>query len=227
MLTPNSKISESLALVGAIIPASLSGATAKTDWIPVKNFVNFIVTGQVGALTATGTLDCKIQQATSVSGTGAKDITGKAITQITSPNQSFTIDLRSAELDVANGFNFIQVSMTNATAACTCGLTVYGNSKYGPNSSLVLGDQSFSISNLAVTSNVATITCTGHTFAAQQFVNIALASGAGYGTIPTGNYQIASVSTNTFTIAFVTGNISSAAATGTVVSVMSGQTQTV
>jgi hypothetical protein len=75
----------------------------------------------VGDMVATSTVDGKLEQATDGAGTGAKDITGKAITQFTAAgtdsNKQALINLRPEELDIANNFTHFRLTMTVATAA--------------------------------------------------------------------------------------------------------------
>ena len=62
----------------------------------------------------------KLQQAKDAAGTGAKDITGKAITQLTQAggdgDEIVTIPLRAEEIDIANAFTHIRVQVTTAVA---------------------------------------------------------------------------------------------------------------
>ncbi|HMW65220.1 MAG TPA: hypothetical protein PKE11_15385, partial [Accumulibacter sp.] len=81
---------------------------------------------------AAATVDAKIQQATDVSGTGAKDLSpGKSITQIvkaTGDNKQALLDFRAQDLDAANGFNYVRVSLTVGAAASIVGALLYGGS---------------------------------------------------------------------------------------------------
>jgi hypothetical protein len=61
----------------------------------------------------------KFQQATDASGTNAKDITGKAITQIVTANKQAEINLMAEELDIANNFNYIQLSVRGLRLWCS------------------------------------------------------------------------------------------------------------
>jgi hypothetical protein len=67
------------------------------------------------------TVDAKLQQATDAAGTGAKDITGKAITQLAQAangaSRQALINLRPDEVDTNNGFTYVRVVITVATAA--------------------------------------------------------------------------------------------------------------
>lgn len=130
----NLKPSQRVAIVGAI--DTQSATTVKTSgWIDATLFHNYMAILQNGAITATGTLDGKLQQATDSSGTSAKDVTGKAITQQaagTNDNQQAVINLKQEDLDFANGFKFFRLSMTPATAAALINGLVLGlDPRYG------------------------------------------------------------------------------------------------
>lgn len=109
--------SEKAAIVGAVDPGSLTVATHATGWVSAADFGTYQALVQSGTMGSGGTIDAKLQQATDSSGSGAKDITGKAIAQITTDNQQETIDLRTDELDVNNGFAYIRLLVSVGTAA--------------------------------------------------------------------------------------------------------------
>lgn len=121
MFPINVKGAEQLAFLDFINPSSQAAGSATTGWINAGNFQKLLALIQVGAFGASATVDAKIQQATDSSGTGAKAIgSGRAITQALAAggnNKAFTIDLDCQELDVANGFNYVQVTITVGTAA--------------------------------------------------------------------------------------------------------------
>lgn len=126
---PSLKPSQRVTVAGAIDPQSSS--TAKTTaWIDMAKFAGIMALISVGALGSSATVDAKLQQATDSSGTGAKDITGKAIAQLTkagsNDNSQAMINLKADELDVTNGFRFVQLSVTPAVAASLIGATVLG-----------------------------------------------------------------------------------------------------
>lgn len=126
--------SELATLVGVIDPQSAS--TAKSSgWIAAKDYASFRADILVGAIAATGTFDAKLEQASDGSGTGAKDITGKAITQLDEDgdNKQLQIELYPEELDLANGFTHFRLTVTPATAASLLAGAVYGfGPRYGP-----------------------------------------------------------------------------------------------
>jgi hypothetical protein len=69
-------------------------------------------------------------------GTGAKDVTGLAITQLTQAgadsNKQALINVMQGDLDRNNGFTHVRLSMTIATAASDAGAVVLGfDPRYG------------------------------------------------------------------------------------------------
>lgn len=120
-MEPQIRPSDRVAVVGSIDPQSSS--TNKTSgWVDATTFHNYMALLAVGTMGASATLDAKIQQATSSGGANVKDVTGKAITQLTqaggNASQQIAINVRQEDLDIANGFKWIRLSMTPATAAC-------------------------------------------------------------------------------------------------------------
>lgn len=120
MTDVNLKPSQRVSIVGAVDPQSSS--TAKSSgWIDASNFHNYMAVIAIGAFGASGTVDAKLEQATDNSGTGAKDVTGKSITQLTDAgsddNKQVLINLKQEELDFANDFQFFRLTITPATAA--------------------------------------------------------------------------------------------------------------
>ena len=126
---PNAKASETIAVLATIDPVSQAAGSVTTGWISVANFHNFMATLETGVLGASATIDAKIQQAQDNSGTGVKDITGKAITQIvkaSGDNKQALINFRGEDLDNANGFTYVRLSITVGTAASLVGAQLLG-----------------------------------------------------------------------------------------------------
>lgn len=130
------KPSQRVGILGAIDSQSANAAKS-TGWIAAANFFNFLALIAVGALGASATVDAKLEQATSAAGADAKDITGKAITQLTKAgtddNKQVLINLKQDELDIANGFTHFRLTVTPAVAAsqifgCVMGLDPRYNS---------------------------------------------------------------------------------------------------
>ncbi|SFB02755.1 hypothetical protein SAMN04515620_11347 [Collimonas sp. OK607] len=133
----NAKGSELLAVLATIDPASQAAGAATTGWISVANHHGLLAVIQSGALGTNATLDAKLQQAIDSAGTGAKDINGKAITQLTQAasgsNKQALINLRPEELDTVNGFGFVRLSLTVGVAASLAAAQVLGvNPRFAP-----------------------------------------------------------------------------------------------
>ncbi len=118
---PNAKASEQIAVVETIDPVSQGVGSVSSGWVPVKNFHHFMAVVMAGVLGAAATLDGKIEQATDASGTGAKDVTGRSITQLTKAgsddNKQAVINIAPADLDLDNSFNHIRLTLTVGAAA--------------------------------------------------------------------------------------------------------------
>ncbi|MBV5297226.1 MAG: hypothetical protein JZU64_03575, partial [Rhodoferax sp.] len=107
-----------------------------TGWISVANHHGFLSLVQTGVLGTSATVDAKLQQAVDSTGTSAKDITGKAITQIvkaTGDNKQALINVKPEELDTVNGFGFVRLSVTVGVAASQASAQVIGlNPRFAP-----------------------------------------------------------------------------------------------
>jgi len=132
----NAKASELLAILATIDPASQAVGTATTGWIAIAGFNTLLAVIQTGVLGSSATVDAKVQQAQDSTGTGAKDITGRAITQIvkaTGDNKQALINIKPEELDTVNGFGFVRVTVTVGVAASITGAQLLGvNPRYAP-----------------------------------------------------------------------------------------------
>lgn len=127
-MLPNAKISEQAALLGTIDPVSQGVGAVATGWLSAAEFERFMAVVQTGVLGTAATVDAKLQQASSNAGANAKDITGKAITQIvkaTGDNKQAIINLRPDELDINNGFAFFNLTITVGAAASLVAASVY------------------------------------------------------------------------------------------------------
>lgn len=126
---PNAKGSEQIAVLATINPASQGAGTANSGWVSMANVHRVMALIEVGTFGASATVDAKVQQAQDTSGTGAKDITGKALAQMLAAggnNKQAIINVEAQELDVANGFDCVQLSVTVGTAATGTSAVVLG-----------------------------------------------------------------------------------------------------
>lgn len=133
MLNP----SDLAAVVGVIDPDANTAATYTTDWIDMSTFQMLMGVVMAGTLGASATLDAKFEQATDSSGTGAKDVSGTDITQLTKAgsddDKQVVINLHSDDLDLVNDFTHARLSMTVGTATSDVAALVLGMSpRYAP-----------------------------------------------------------------------------------------------
>lgn len=125
----NVKPTEQVAILAGLNPASQAAGTANSGWVLMSQFQKLLALVQVGVFGASATVDAKLQQATSSGGAGAKDITGKALTQLLAAggnNVQAEINLDAQELDVNGGFEYVQLSITVGTAATVIGGALIG-----------------------------------------------------------------------------------------------------
>jgi len=128
-MTPNAKLSDQMAIMATLNPASVAASTVTTGWVSVGKHASLIALLQTGVLGAAATVDAKIQQATDAAGTGAKDVTGKAIVQIvkaSGDDKQATISFKPEDLDVANNFSFVRLSVTVGAAASILSAALLG-----------------------------------------------------------------------------------------------------
>lgn len=134
----NTLPSQRAGVVGAIDPDLNTAGTVTTAWVDASKHERFLAVIMAGALGTNGALDAKIEQATSSTGAGVKDVTGKAITQLSQAgvddsDRQALINLNADELDIDNGFTHIRLSMTVATASCDSAAVLLGfDPRFGP-----------------------------------------------------------------------------------------------
>jgi len=142
MLKPSDKIT----VLTRIDPDALAPATASSAYVYAGGYNQILAIVQVGDITATGTVDAKLRQATDAAGTGVKDITGALITQFTAAgtdsDKMALINLDPNKLDVAGGFDFVKLDITTATAAAEiAGLVLGVHARYGPGAHVAAVDE--------------------------------------------------------------------------------------
>ena len=107
-------------------------ATSTTAWINMadQDAILAIIQGEIVGTS----LDAKLEQATDNSGTGAKDITGLAITQITTDDEGACIECYADSLDLANNFDHVRASYTTvgATTLVTATVVSCDQERYSP-----------------------------------------------------------------------------------------------
>ena len=135
-MNANLKYVEQAAVLATIDPVSQGAGAVTTGWVSAANFHRLAAVIQTGVLGTAATVDAKLQQASDSSGTGAKDVTGKAITQIvkaTGDNKQAVIEMSGDELDVTNGFSYVRLSITVGAAASLVAAQLLGvNPRFAP-----------------------------------------------------------------------------------------------
>jgi len=122
MYTTN--FTETHELLAVINPASYS-AEQNTSYFSCENVHQFVAILHVG-LTASGTVDLDIEQATTDGGT-PKNVTGKSITQLaaTDDNVVVAVNVKAADLDVANDYKWVRIEVTPS------GTSIFGVEVWG------------------------------------------------------------------------------------------------
>ena len=123
MSGPNSLPSERVAVLGTIDPDVTVASTVTSDWCDLTKFKSGMAVIFAGTLGASATLDAKLEEAKDSSGTGAQDLTGKSITQLTQggtdSDKQALINVRSEELSA--DYTHVHVSVTVGTATSDAG----------------------------------------------------------------------------------------------------------
>jgi len=139
-MNPNIKPSDQVALLAVLDPKSQAAATVTTAYVSLAEVDAILAVLKTGALGTSATVDAKLRQAKDSSGTDAKDIADKAITQLVkadNDNDQVMINCRSDELDVNNGFTHVALSVTVGTAASLLDAFILGfYPRYQPKSHL-------------------------------------------------------------------------------------------
>ncbi len=121
MTMENTLPSESVALLGTIDPDNYGAGAQNSDWADMSMFDQILAVVTVGTMETATTLDSKLTQATTSGGGGEKDITGKAITQLTATgsdsDKQVVINCRADELDIASDFRFVRLVQTGGAGS--------------------------------------------------------------------------------------------------------------
>jgi hypothetical protein len=125
---------EENAIVGAIDPQTLNDGSLVSEWVDMAKYrqVAFIVA--VGATDTT--VDAKLQYATDNQGTGANDITGKAVTQLTAAagdNKQVVIEIAAEDMPADSGYCALVVVAGSGSTGAVVGAVGIGTvARYAP-----------------------------------------------------------------------------------------------
>lgn len=127
-MNSNIKPSDRAVLLDTIDADAYAPVTLTTAWCSAKDFANFMAVISWGDLGISDTINAKLQQSTNTSPMAtAKNVTGKAITEVDSTdspiphNKQAIINCRADELDVANDYDLVRLSVTIASTSSPLG----------------------------------------------------------------------------------------------------------
>lgn len=120
-----------------IEPDAYANNTYTTNWLSMRDYQRLAAVLMIGTLGSSATIDAKLRQAKTSGGAGAKDVTGKAITQLTQAgsdsDKMVVIELNAEELDVTGKYDHVQLSVTIGTATSDfAALVIRFVSNYSP-----------------------------------------------------------------------------------------------
>lgn len=129
--------SDICAVVGNIDPDAYSNGAQTTDYIPLKYFRRYMAVVQAGDIVSTGTVDAKLTVYTDGSGTGAFDVPGATITQMTQAgtdsNKQAVINFNADTVAGSTKYTHMRLTVTLGTAGADMGAMVLGfDPLYGP-----------------------------------------------------------------------------------------------
>jgi len=119
------RISNQIVQIADIVPIT-GAATYNSEYIDMSTQLEILAKVHCGVVGTS--VDAKLVQASDSSGTGKKDITGRAITQITTTDDNASIELRQDDglLDTDNGFLFVGLEITTVGATTAVSGEIYG-----------------------------------------------------------------------------------------------------
>ncbi len=150
---PSLQPTKKIAVMAAINPQSAT-TVQSSGWVDASQFENMLAMVETGVISAGGTVSATVQQASSATGTGAKAIypgnntsgTALAIAPLTQAgggsSSQAPINIKPDDLDVNNGFRWIQLTITpSGAAALIAGQLLGVDARYGPADGLAAASQ--------------------------------------------------------------------------------------
>lgn len=102
--------------------ADIGGTNASSSWLSMQGFERVFAYVELGTWNATDDLDeCRLEQATDSSGTGAKDLTTDASggnydtdNPVDADGDFVILEAQAEDFDVAGGFNYVRLYVAEA-----------------------------------------------------------------------------------------------------------------
>jgi hypothetical protein len=118
---------ENIAVDQVKSPGNLASETVPAAYIDMSDWARIVFEIKVGTMDVTSTIDAQVVQATLSDGTGSKNISGAAITQLVAADDDVlvTIEVRDTALDVENDFRFVALTVAVAGTAVVGTITAY------------------------------------------------------------------------------------------------------
>lgn len=131
------RLDQILAVVAGIDPDAYGTGAQNSDTIDMRDFEQVMFVVQAGTLGSSATLNFKVTQGNTSGMGGEKDITGKAITQLTEAgtdsDKEAVVVVKQSDLDVAGGFRWIRGVATLGVATSDYGMVAIGGyPTFGP-----------------------------------------------------------------------------------------------
>ena len=112
------KLSENLKTDIMMLAATLNGGANTPLWVSMANYNNLLMLIESATIAGGGAVTAQLRQAKTAAGGTPKDITGKVVSFTDAEDDTMkTIDLRSEEMDVNNGYVYVGVLITAAGGA--------------------------------------------------------------------------------------------------------------
>lgn len=129
--------SDRAAVVGVIDPDALAADTYETGWISMSDFQSVMAIIMAGTLGSSATLNAKFEQGQGAAGANPQDVPGKAITALTQAgtdsDKQAVLNCFADDLDLADGYDHVRLSMTIGAATSDAGALVLGfDARYEP-----------------------------------------------------------------------------------------------
>jgi len=123
---------EDVAIVGVIDPQTVNNTSVTSTWVDMQMFDEVMFVVSVG--TTDVTVDAKLREATSDTGTGAQDLSGKAITQLSGTDDDKQVVIRVKSDELSSGYRYVACVVTagNATGADVSCVALGSGCRYGP-----------------------------------------------------------------------------------------------
>lgn len=121
------------AAVTLVETADIGGTNATSAWVSMEEFSRVFAYVEIGTWNASDDLDeCRLEQATDGSGTGAKDLTTDAsggdydtANPVDADGNFVILEARAEDMDVANGFTFVRLYLGEGGNTGTDNVTAF------------------------------------------------------------------------------------------------------